>query len=150
MNRIIKAPQQYSKGKYVFLAGTIDNGAAYDWQADVTDYIMVNSDYSVLNPRRDDWDSSWKQTMHDPQFRQQVEWELNALRECDIIIMYFAGNSLSPISLLELGLFADSGKIVVCCDYDFWRRGNVEVVCSQYNIPLYDDLGVMVSKLFGG
>lgn len=46
---------------------------------------------------------------------------------------------MSPISLLELGLFINSGKkIVVFCDPDYERKGNVEIVCEKYNTPLYD------------
>jgi hypothetical protein len=41
----------------------------------------------------------------------------------------------APITLLGLGLFAKSGKLLVCCPEWFWRRGNVEVVCARYQIP---------------
>lgn len=37
--------------------------------------------------------------------------------------------------LLELGLFAKSGKLLVCCPEGYWRRGNVEVICARYQIP---------------
>jgi hypothetical protein len=54
--------------------------------------------------------------------------------------MYFDPSTKSPISLLELGLFARSGKIKVICPDGFWRKGNVEVVCNYYNIPFYNNL----------
>src|SRR5262249_13162647 len=50
----------------------------------------------------------------------------------------------SPITLLELGLFARSGKLVVCCPVGFWRRGNIEVVCARYGIPLVDSLKALI------
>ena len=96
--------------------------------------------YTVFNPRRVDWDSSWKQEYENPQFFQQVTWELNALKQADIIVMYFIPDTQSPISLLELGLFAESGKLHVVCPQGFWRKGNIEIVCDRYEIPLYDNL----------
>jgi hypothetical protein len=42
---------------------------------------------------------------------------------------------------MELGLVANTNKrINVVCDDDFWRRGNIEVICERYNIPLYNSL----------
>lgn len=144
MSRIIKAPQPISmidKAQVsVFLAGTIDNGSSADWQQIATDYILSNTDYNIMNPRRDDWDSNWKQSITDPRFKEQVEWELDCMRMCDVILMHFEEKSLSPITLLELGLHANSGKVVVSCPKTFWRCGNVEVVCNRFSIPLYDDL----------
>jgi hypothetical protein len=123
----------------VFLAGSIEMGAAENWQ-DIVGEFFHQKNWNVLNPRRDDWDSSWKQTFEDAQFYQQVNWELNALEQADLIIMYFDPNTKSPISLLELGLFARSNKIKVVCPDGFWRKGNVEVVCDYYNIPFYNKL----------
>jgi hypothetical protein len=40
---------------------------------------MTNNQILVLNPRREDWDSSWIQSIDNPQFREQVEWEIYAL-----------------------------------------------------------------------
>jgi hypothetical protein len=42
--------------------------------------------------------------------------------------------------LLELGLFARSGKMVVCCPEGFWRRGNVQIVCQSFEIQLVETL----------
>jgi hypothetical protein len=125
--------------KSVFLAGSIEMGAAENWQDTVGEFFHQNK-WDVLNPRRDDWDSSWKQTFEDAQFYQQVNWELNALEHADLIVMYFDPSTKSPISLLELGLFARSGKMKVICPDGFWRKGNVEVVCNYYNIPFYNNL----------
>ena len=49
-------------------------------------------------------------------------------------------DSKSPISLLELGLFAKSGKLLVCCPKEFYRSGNIQIVCDKYNIPLFEDI----------
>jgi hypothetical protein len=37
-------------------------------------------------------------------------------------------------------LFARSGKLLVCCPEGFWRKGNVEIVCARYGVPLVGEL----------
>lgn len=123
----------------VFLAGSIEMGAAEDWQVKAANYL-ADIDCTVFNPRRDDWDSSWIQRESNSQFNYQVNWELDKLSRAKHIFMYFSPETKSPISLLELGLFAESGKLIVCCPDGFWRKGNVEIVCTRYGIPLYNDL----------
>jgi hypothetical protein len=132
--------------KSVFLAGSIEMGKAEDWQTNLANYFNDNN-WNVFNPRRDDWDSSWTQDFENPQFYQQVNWELNALEQSDLIIMYFAPGTQSPISLLEMGLYASSGKLHVVCPDGFWRKGNVEIVCNYYNIPFTDSLDDLLDKI---
>lgn len=121
-----------------FLAGSIDMGKAEDWQARVIKIHEHDDDIIFFNPRRPDWDSSWKQTIDNKQFREQVEWELDALEKADFIIMYFAPNSVSPITLLEFGLYAKTRKLRVICPKEYWRRGNVEITCKRYDVPFYE------------
>jgi hypothetical protein len=142
----IKAPnERIYRGHSVFLAGSIEMGKAIDWQAQVKE-LLVDTDWNILNPRRDDWDSSWVQSIDNAQFREQVVWELDAQDDADKIFMYFAPETKSPISLLELGLYAGSGKMIVVCPEGFWRKGNIEIVCARYEIPLYTDLVAAVKK----
>lgn len=131
----IKAPHDYSATTRprVFLAGSIEMGSAEDWQAKAA-RILLDNGITVLNPRRDDFDPNAEQSIEDDYFRGQVEWELRALEDADAILLYFAPDTKSPISLLELGLFARSGKLVVCCPEGFWRKGNVDVMCAEYGI----------------
>jgi hypothetical protein len=134
-------------GVTVFLAGSIEMGAAENWQEEITHKLSeLDLDVTIFNPRRDSWDSSWKQEERNPEFNHQVNWEMNKLEECDIIFMYFSPNTKSPISLLELGLHAGTSKMIVCCPDGFWRKGNVQIVCSRYNISLYGNL----EDAFGG
>ena len=105
------------------------------------------SNLVILNPRRDDWDGSWEQQADNPQFFEQVSWELDMLDAADIVVMYLAPDTKSPISLLELGLYARSGKLKVCCPTGFWRRGNVEMVCKRYQIPLFENLDALIADL---
>jgi hypothetical protein len=130
----------------VFLGGSIEMGKADHWQKRIV-AEFANEQVVFLNPRRDDWDWTWEQSIHNPKFLEQVTWEMNAQEYSDIIIYYFDPNAKSPITLLELGLHAKTGKVLVCCPEGFWRKGNVEIVCEKYAIPLYDTYDQLVEKL---
>lgn len=146
MARILKPPSPLilpDGERSVFLAGSIEMGQAEPWQASV-EASLADLPVTILNPRRDEWDASWEQSISNDQFRQQVEWELEAQERASVIAMYFAPSTKAPITLLELGLSARSGRLIVCCPPGFWRRGNVEVVCARYGVPLVQDLEELV------
>ncbi len=124
----------------VFLAGSIDMGNSEDWQSVAEQKLSNLKDLIVYNPRRAEWDSSWDQSTDNPNFVEQVNWELDAMDNSDIIFMYFAPDSKSPITLLELGLHASSGKLMVCCPKGYWRKGNVDIVCARHHIPQFTNL----------
>ena len=120
----------------IFLAGTIDMGNSSDWQMELLDiFSRMDGRYILFNPRQENWDASRPGGMD-----YQVKWELDHLEEADMIIMYILGSSRSPISLLEMGLHARSGKMHVICEKDFYRHDNVRITCEYYDVPLYDDL----------
>lgn len=123
----------------LFLAGSIEMGRAEDWQS-VVAAALSDLPIAILNSRRDAWDASWEQSIHNPLFRGQVEWELEGIERATVVAMYFHPDTQAPVSLLELGLSARSGKLVVCCPRGYWRRGNVEVVCARYGVETADDL----------
>lgn len=145
LEKSIKPPnpiyESHNGGVKMFLAGSIEMGKAENWQDKVEETLALsNVLFTSFNPRREEWDSSWEQIYSNPNFYQQVNWELNALDKSDIIFMYFDPNTKSPISLLELGLYAETGKMIVTCPDGFWRKGNVQIVCEKYNIPLFNTL----------
>lgn len=151
MYQILKAPcRQKVDNKTIFLAGTIDNGNSVDWQSHVQD-TLKKYDVTIFNPRSESWNADWEQSIKNPEFKEQVEWELEHLEKSDCILMHFAPGSKSPITLLELGLLAKSGKIFISCPEGFWRRGNIEVVAARYSIPIFenldDALGQAINKL---
>lgn len=125
----------------IFLAGTIDMGNSADWQ---DKFVKDNEDLDVVvyNPRRDDWDPSWKATVTSGPFRQQVQWELDHLESAHIIIFNFEPKSQSPITLAELGLhLGDQNRhLLVRCPEGFYRKGNVDIMCERFGIPVYEKL----------
>jgi Nucleoside 2-deoxyribosyltransferase like len=144
---IVRPPQAWpSAGRKIFLAGSIEMNLAAPWQDEVA-AALQDTDWVLLNPRRLDWDSSLRQDIDEPAFKEQVLWELQGLEESEAIVCYFDPNTKSPITLLELGLQARSGKLIVCCPAGFWRRGNVAIVCERYDVPMVDDLASLVAAL---
>jgi hypothetical protein len=149
MATILKPPTPIPKvfdRPSVFLAGSIEMGAAEDWQARV-ERALAPYPLLILNPRRDAWDTSWEQRSDFGPFREQVEWELQAQEQANLIAIYFAPQTHAPITLLELGLFAHSGKLVVCCPEGFWRKGNVDIVCARYGVPQVADLDRLSERI---
>lgn len=136
----------FEKYKKIFLAGSIEMGKAEDWQNEIIQAVQ-DSRRIIFNPRREQWDASWEQSIDNPKFREQVEWELNALEEADMIILNLVPETMSPISLLEFGLFARSGKLVVYCPDGFWRKGNVDVVCEKYNVPQVEKFEELITLI---
>lgn len=127
----------------IFLAGTIDMGNSRDWQAEIHDrFSEMNGRYILFNPRQENWDATRPGEMD-----YQVKWELDHLEDADMIIMYILGTSKSPISLLEMGLHAKSGKMYVICEKDFYRYDNVRITCDYYEVPLYNDLESFLDTL---
>lgn len=96
---------------------------------------------TIFDPFQPRWDSTWKEDVdRDPRFAAQVDWELTAQDKATAVAVFFHGDSKAPVSLLELGLCARSGKAVVGCEPGYWKRGNVQAVCRRYGVPLADSL----------
>lgn len=148
--KVIFAPEDISlKDKEIacFLAGTIDQNNSVDWQKEIPKKFKDYDNLVFYNPRRPNWDATWGQTIEDKNFKQQVDWELQALDVADVIFMTFLPNSKSPISLLEFSLYANSDKMIVYCPEDFYRSGNVYITALRYNIPVYKTLEEATSAL---
>ncbi|WP_276481137.1 nucleoside 2-deoxyribosyltransferase domain-containing protein [Paraflavitalea pollutisoli] len=150
---VVMPPQPVESGHRVtvFLAGSIEMGTAVDWQTQAIALFNallpaeVQEDWLLLNPRRPDWDASWKQDRADPQFYGQVSWELDGLRRADHVLVYFDPATKAPVSLLELGAFHQ--KAVVVCPDGFWRKGNVDIFCEQFGVQQIKDLAAAVEYI---
>lgn len=129
--------------KSVFLAGTIDMGSGVDWQKDVAElFEKAPGNWVLFNPRQELWDPSRENEMD-----YQVNWELSHLEDADYILMNFLPGSKSPITLLELGLFAKSGKLHVVCTEGFYRYDNVRITCAKYGVPVYASLTEAIGEI---
>ncbi|KKK99661.1 hypothetical protein LCGC14_2630500 [marine sediment metagenome] len=108
-----------SSGPKIFLAGSINMGKAPDWQGNVIKYIKetwTDCDVTVYNPRRAE---EFTPEMEE----EQVAWEACMLQNADFILMHLAAEGgVSPISLLELGLYMRNEKLYLSMDKDYPRR----------------------------
>jgi hypothetical protein len=77
----IKAPETLPKR--IFLAGSIEMGKVENWQERVARELSDIPNLTILNPRRDDWDDSWVQSINDPQFVEDLE---DAIRRLKIML----------------------------------------------------------------
>ena len=135
-NNIIIAPSEIKVNKYktkVFLGGTIDSGNSEDWQKVICKEFINNNEYIILNPRRDNWPDDGSEEVI-----RQIKWEHKRMDEADIIVMNLLPDSKSPISLMEIGMYNESGKLLVFCTDKFYRFDNVKIVCEKYKIELFE------------
>lgn len=139
----------------LFLAGSIEQGKAVNWQAKAIEYYQTKENLEntvIINPRRATWDPLLEQSISNSAFNWQVTFELEQLETADAVIMWLQPETLSPISLLELGLLAgrnfagDLNRVVVGCPVGFWRRGNVEIVTARYKIPLVNSFEALLNE----
>ncbi|KAJ7085595.1 hypothetical protein C8R44DRAFT_901644 [Mycena epipterygia] len=145
--RVFKASEHVTiSGKSIFLAGSIEMGTFEHWKTALTTKL-AQLPITIVNPRRNVWDGKWEQDISNPMFKEQVDWELDSQDRADVIAMFFHRDTKAPISLLELGLYAPSGKMVVCCPEAFHRRGNVQIVCDRFGVELVDTMEQLTERV---
>lgn len=140
----VEPPKIGSNSISMFLAGSIEMGAAEMWQDEIAEYVRTIADVNIeeihiYNPRRDNWDKDWKQSEDNPNFVKQVEWELEQIQRSDIVAFYLQPGTNSPISLLELGIvsndaFAMRKHVIVLCPEGFHRKGNVDITAMWFDM----------------
>ena len=128
-----KLPLKEKGFKYYFLAGSIDYSLPNPWRNSL--YAKASDDIHFFDPTRIDHDD-----LYDEEMRQQINWELDALEMSDKIILNFLPHAKSPISLVELGLYAKSGKLIVVCPDEFYQKRYVKTLCDRYGVPFFQDI----------
>ncbi|KAF2689046.1 hypothetical protein K458DRAFT_413363 [Lentithecium fluviatile CBS 122367] len=132
----------------VILYGTIESFSTSNWTTHLAS-TLSDIPITILNPRRDDWDSSWREDVSFAPFKEQVDWEMDHAAIADIIVFYFKPGTQTPITLLELGMYAGlfSKKCIVCCPEGFYKRGNVEIVCGRFGVEFLGSLEEMEKSI---
>src|SRR5258708_2912959 len=119
-------------GYRVFLAGAIDMGAAENWQNHVIESLSDLPDLVLINPRRERFTPDT--------LDEQIDWELDALENANLILMWLPGTSLAPVSLFEAGLYWKAHNFIIGAGRDYYRRRNLEITGNRYEVPVHDDL----------
>ncbi|KAF7118414.1 hypothetical protein CNMCM5793_007931 [Aspergillus hiratsukae] len=144
-NQVIYAPSdEPPRGvKSVFLAGTTRKVDTSGWRETLS-ASLFDLPVTIYNHYRADWDSSWREDIDFPPFREQVEWELEKQDKADIVVVYFHPATQAPVSLLELGICVRvPGKAIVVCPEGYWKRGNVQIVCEKFGVEMVDDVDAL-------
>jgi len=149
MLTVIKAPTKISKHELnaftIFLAGSIDQGNAVDWQLALSNKL-VNYDAILFNPRRQEWNAKLKQSIDEPSFLEQVTWEQHYLHSADFRIFYFTKDSKAPITFMELGQTITKPGII-CCEEGFYRTGNLEITAKLNGMPIVSNMDDLLKHL---
>jgi hypothetical protein len=128
----------------IFLAGSIENGKAEDWQSKLSETLDRFDNIVILNPRR----RNWNPDLDGRELKKQIVWEQEGISISDLVVFYFDPATKSPISLLELGQCLGSNKnVVVYCPANFFRYTNVEVTMSRYGKTPYSDYNEFVAEI---
>lgn len=162
----VEAPVNYEishKENTVFFGGTITG--AKDWQKNLLDCVVnkVKRPVTIFNPRRNSFDIN-----NTADSEIQISWEYKYLNLCDILVFYFAEETLGPITLFELGgalernLCSYYQNILVYCEPEYKRKFDVnyqiklvtesffdmqKTVCYPPFVNVYDDYDKFVDDL---
>jgi len=146
MTHVIEAPKKYFDKNLtsLFLAGGITN--CPDWQQELIHYLKDAEDLIIYNPRRKNF------PIHDPNAaNEQITWEYNYLKKCDIISFWFSRGSLNPIVLYELGMHGNSGDklIFIGMDKEYERKQDViiQTKLARPDIKIVYDLKDLANQI---
>lgn len=127
---IITAPNEMysvknSNNIKLFLAGSITG--AEPWQTSMIDSIqkrpaLSDNVLTVYNPRRENFPMDDKS-----ESERQIIWEHNNLRDANIISFWFAKDTISPITLYELGMWVNRKITVIGIEDGYLREQDVRV-----------------------
>jgi len=136
-----KKIQSKEEGReYIFLAGSMNTTVDNNWRQDVVN--QLDSVYHFYDPTNNNHDK-----LNDSQMKEHIKWELDALKMADKIILNFLPNAQSPISLVELGLYMSTSKLIVICPKEFHQSRYVHVLCKQYCTPYFHNMNDALSTI---
>ena len=137
---VVTPPSLYlpTEGLKIFLAGSVCNGNAPDWQSMAVSTIQMSSGeepLTIYNPRRPSGEFLPENEV------EQAAWTISMLNASDYIILHLTGDTGSPISTLELGLFINSPKLHLSIDDSYSRKEIVEIHYNYFGIgQIYERL----------
>ncbi|TDS15165.1 nucleoside 2-deoxyribosyltransferase-like protein [Maribacter caenipelagi] len=116
----------------IFLAGSMDPKQEGSWRTKAIAEFRAMDIFDPTNMNHDNLNSE--------QMKHHVTWELDALELSDIILLNFLPNAQSPISLVELGMYVTSNKLIVICPKEFYKSGYIHTLCEKYNTPIFNNI----------
>ena len=117
----------------IFLAGSMDFNSESNWRKRVINEF--NKDYNFFDPTITNHD-----TLTNSQMEKHIQWELAALELSDKVLLNFLSVSESPISLIELGMYVKTTKLIVVCPDKFYKSRYIKTLCATYATPFFTDV----------
>ncbi|MFK7786732.1 MAG: nucleoside 2-deoxyribosyltransferase domain-containing protein [Crocinitomicaceae bacterium] len=122
----------------IFLAGSMAQESSSNWRKTVVN--QFGDTYHFFVPTHPNHDQTG-----DDEMKTHIEWELNGLAKADFILLNFLADARSPISMVEMGMYIQSGKLIVVCPKNFYKRRYVETLCEKYTTPLFNHLDQLLN-----
>jgi len=116
----------------IFLAGSMDHRQEHSWRDEIIGEFGSHHIFDPTHAQHDD--------LSNAELKHHIMWELEAMQQSDFILLNFLKDSKSPISLVELGLYAQSGKLIVVCPQEFYKHNYVHILCEKYSTPIFNTL----------
>lgn len=126
--KYIQSPDEYTLDNSisVFLAGGISN--CFDWQYELVK-MLSDTKLTIINPRRKDFDVNNKLLA-----KEQIEWEYHHLSLSDVIVFWFAPETVCPITLFEYGKYLNTWhRVILGIHPDYSRKEDLEIQTSLYD-----------------
>jgi hypothetical protein len=131
----VTVPSLYipTSGIKIFLAGSIDQPEQNNWRDQAINHIEHswfnspenNSSITVYSPRRaEEWSFELE--------NEQAAWDTSMLAMVDYVVLHLTGETISPVSLLELGIFLTHPKLHLSIDDSYTRKHVVELYYTYY------------------
>lgn len=134
--QVIRAPArpQQTHRLSIFLGGTASDTGEPDWR-EALNKGLADQAVTIFDPKRDDWDATWREDFSDTRWADQIQWELDMQDTADIIVVLFHGVTAAPVSLAEMGMASRTGKLIACALDGYCKKGYVEAVCRKFKAP---------------
>ena len=72
------------------------------------------------------------------------EWEIDHMSIANVIAFNFISNEDCSSALIALGMYARTDRIIVCCDDEFYKKGDIDALCDREDIPQVDSLDLLI------
>jgi len=117
----------------LFLAGSMDIKGQTNWRERATEQFQAY--YHIFDPTHTNHSN-----LNDTEMSKHIKWEWEALNRSDLILLNFTAQAKSPMSLLELGMYISSGKIVVVCPKEFYQAHYINTLCTEHKVPIFESI----------
>lgn len=140
--RIIQSPKNltsFTKDDFLFLAGGISN--CPDWQSDICErFKEYKGNLTIFNPRR-----IGDLAKDNDEARKQILWEHHYLNESFNILFWFPEETVCPITLFELGKYAQHFKNMYTYPEDFLFLGIHPNYSRKFDLEI--QIPLMIPKI---